>query len=151
MKVTDPRFNLNSKLTVYISKGENQGLEKAVAEGNVGVVRDRPDPGGGTPTRAVGRSERATYTAATGDVELRGMPRVQQGENTHVATCPETVMVLNQKGQLATHGASRTDIRQQPKDDFDKKDGEKKGGDGGAKNGGRKDSSKPEKAKVSGE
>lgn len=121
VKVTDPRFNLQSdKLTVYISKGENQGLEKAVAEGNVGVVRDRPDPNGGPPSRAVGRSETATYVATTGNVELRGSPRVQQGENTHIATSPETVMVLNQKGQLTTHGASRTEIRQQPKEENDK-------------------------------
>src|SRR5207245_1397879 len=120
VKVTDPRFNLQSdKLTVFISKGENQGLEKAIAEGNVGVVRDRPDPNGGPPTRAVGRSDIATYVAATGDVELKGTPRVQQGENTHIATTPETVMVINQNGQLTTHGPSRTDIRQQPKDDKD--------------------------------
>ena len=121
VKVTDPRFNLQSdKLTVYISKGENQGLEKAIAEGNVGVVRDRPDPNGGAPTHAVGRSETATYVATTGNVELRGNPRVQQGENTHIATSPDTVMILNQKGQLTTHGASRTEIRQQPKDENDK-------------------------------
>ncbi len=118
VKVTDPRFNLQSdKLTVYISKGENQGLEKAVAEGNVGVVRDRPDPNGGPPTRAVGRSDTATYLTSTGDVELKGTPRVQQGENTHIATTPETVMIINQNGQLTTHGPSRTDIRQQPKGD----------------------------------
>jgi lipopolysaccharide transport protein LptA len=120
VKVKDPRFNVQSdKLTVFISKGENQGLERALAEGNVGVVRDRPDPNGGPPTRAVGRSETANYIAATGDVELRGTPRVQQGENTHIATSPDTVMIINQNGQLTTHGPSRTDIRQQPKDETD--------------------------------
>jgi len=42
VKVTDPRFNLQSdKLTIYITKGENQGLERAIAEGNVAVVRHR--------------------------------------------------------------------------------------------------------------
>ena len=118
VKVADPRFNVQSdKLTVFISKGENQGLEKAIAEGNVGVVRDRPDPNGGPPSRAVGRSETATYTAASGDVELKGTPRVQQGENTHVATSPDTIMIINQNGQLTTHGPSRTDIRQEPKDE----------------------------------
>jgi lipopolysaccharide transport protein LptA len=116
VKVVDPRFNLQAeKLTVYISKGENQGLEKAVAEGNVAVVRDRPDPNGGPPTRSVGRAEQATYVATTGDVELRGTPRVQEGVNTHIATSPDTVMVVNQKGQLTTHGPSRTEIRQEPK------------------------------------
>jgi lipopolysaccharide transport protein LptA len=122
VKVTDPRFNLQSdKLTVFITKGQNQGLEKAIAEGNVGLVRDRPDPNGGPPTRAVGRADKATYTAATGDVELRGTPRVQEGLNMHVATSPDTIMVINQNSQLTTHGPSRTEIRQQPNE-------EKKGG-----------------------
>ena len=123
VKVADPRFNLQSeKLTVFIHKGEGQGLEKAVAEGNVALVRDRPDANGGPPTRAVGRSEKATYIAATGDVELTGTPRVQEGPNTHVATSPDTVMIVNQNGQLTTHGPSRTEIRQEPKT----QEGEKK-------------------------
>ena len=118
VKVIDPRFNLQSdKLTVYISKGENQKLEKTIAEGNVALVRDRPDPNGGPPTRSVGRSDKAIYTAATGDVELSGTPRVQEGMNTHLATSPDTVMVINQNGQLSTHGPSRTEIRQQPNDE----------------------------------
>jgi len=118
VKVIDPRFNLQSdKLTVFITKGQNQGLEKAIAEGNVGLVRDRPDPNGGAPTHAVGRADKATYTAATGDVELRGTPRVQEGANMHVATSPDTVMIINQNSQLSTHGPSRTEIRQQPNDE----------------------------------
>jgi lipopolysaccharide transport protein LptA len=117
VKVVDPRFNLQSdKLTVFITKGENQGLEKAIAEGNVGLVRDRPDPNGGPPARAVGRADKATYTAATGDVELRGTPRVQEGANMHVATSPDTVMIINQNSQLTTHGPSRTEIRQETKE-----------------------------------
>src|SRR5213083_2245379 len=118
VKVTDPRFSLQSnKLTVFITKGQNQGLEKAIAEGNVGLVRDRSDPNGGPPTRAVGRADKAVYTAATGDVELTGTPRVQQGMNMHVATSPDTVMIINQNNQLTTHGPSRTEIRQQPKEE----------------------------------
>ena len=118
VKVVDPRFNLQSdKLTVFITKGQNQGLEKAIAEGHVGLVRDRPDPNGGAPTRAVGRADKATYTAATGDVELRGTPRVQEGANMHVATSPDTVMIINQNSQLSTHGPSRTEIRQQPNEE----------------------------------
>jgi lipopolysaccharide transport protein LptA len=118
VKVIDPRFNLQSdKLTVFITKGQNQSLEKAVAEGNVGVIRDRPDPNGGPPTRAVGRADKAIYTAATGDVELRGTPRVQEGPNIHVATSPDTVMVVSQNSQLRTHGPSRTEIVQQPNEE----------------------------------
>jgi lipopolysaccharide transport protein LptA len=115
VKVFDPRFNLQSdKLTVYLHKGQDQGLEKAIAEGNVGVVRDKPDPNGGPPTHAVGRSEHAVYTADDGSVELTGMPKVQQGPNMHIATSAETVMVIDQDGHLNTHGPSRTEIRQEP-------------------------------------
>jgi lipopolysaccharide transport protein LptA len=118
VKVIDPRFNLQSdKLTVYLHRGEDQGLEKAIADGNVGVVRDRPDPNGGPPMHAVGRSEHAVYTSADGNVELTGMPKVQQGLNMHVATSAETVMVINQDGHLNTHGPSRTEIRQEPKEE----------------------------------
>src|SRR6266436_792058 len=112
VKVVDPRFNLQSdKLTVFITKGQNQSLEKAIAEGNVGLVRERPNPSGGPPTLAVGRADKATYIAATGDVELRGTPRVQEGLNMHVATSPDTVMVISQNSQLPTDGYSRTEIR----------------------------------------
>ncbi|HWN65931.1 MAG TPA: hypothetical protein VNN24_09615, partial [Candidatus Binatus sp.] len=90
---------------------------RAIAEGNVGLVRDRPDPNGGPPSRAIGRSDKAVYTAATGDVELTGTPRVQEGPNIHVATTPDTVMIINQNSQLTTHGSSRTEIRQQPKEE----------------------------------
>ncbi len=115
--VIDPRFQIQGdKLTIYMaSKEQEGGLDKAVVEGNVGVVRDRPDPAGGPPTRMVGRSDKAIYTAKNGNFELSGNPRVQQGLNTHVATSPETVMVLNDKGELQTTGPSRTEIRQPPK------------------------------------
>src|SRR2546429_3949023 len=115
VKVVDPRFNLQSdKLTVFITKGQNQSLEKAIAEGNVGLVRDRPDPNGGPPTRAVGRSDKATYTANSGDVELVGTPRVQEGQNLHVATSPDTAMTISPNRPLKTNRASRTQIGQQP-------------------------------------
>lgn len=127
--VNDPRFNLQSdKLTIFIKKGADktaetqptgdetdQGLEKAIAEGNVGLVRETADPKGGPPTRAIGRSDKAVYTASDGNVEMTGSPRVQQGPNSHVATTANTVMILNQSGQLTTHGPSRTEIRQEPK------------------------------------
>ena len=113
--VIDPRFQIQGdKLTIYMSKKENEGLDRAVVEGNVGVVKDRPEPGGAPPSRMVGRSDKAVYTAKNGYFELTGNPRVQQGLNTHVATSPETVMVLNDKGELQTTGPSRTEIRQPP-------------------------------------
>src|SRR5437868_6173190 len=58
--VTDPRFNIQGDmLTVYISKKQNEGFERAVVEGNVGVVRDRPNPNGGPPEHMVGRADKA--------------------------------------------------------------------------------------------
>ncbi|HEX3817565.1 MAG TPA: LptA/OstA family protein [Chthoniobacterales bacterium] len=116
VRVFDPRFNIQSdKLTVYIHKKESEGLEKAIAEGHVGVVRDKPDPNGGPPSKAVGLSEKAVYTSSDGNVVMTGSPRVQQGLDTHIATSPDTVMVINQDGALTTHGPSRTEIRQEPK------------------------------------
>ncbi len=102
-------------MTVYIHKEEGEGLEKAIAEGHVGVVRERADPKGGPPTKAIGLSEKAVYTSSDGNVVLTGSPRVQQGLDTHIATSPDTVMVLNQEGHLTTHGPSRTEIRQDNK------------------------------------
>jgi lipopolysaccharide transport protein LptA len=113
--VVDPRFNIQGdKLTIFISKKQNEGFEKAIVEGNVGVVRDRPSETGGPPDHMVGRSDKAVYTPKDGRFELTGNPRVQQGLNTHVATSPDTVMILNEAGQLETHGPSRTEIRQDP-------------------------------------
>jgi lipopolysaccharide transport protein LptA len=114
--VTDPRFQIQGdKLTIYLSNKQNEGLDRAVVEGNVGVVREKPATEGGEPSRMVGRSDKAIYTANDGNFELSGNPRVQQGLNTHVATSPETVMILNETGQLQTNGPSRTEIRQAPK------------------------------------
>ncbi len=115
VKVNDPRFIMQSdRLTVYISKDQTQGLEKAVAEGNVGVMKDRLDPKGGPPERTLGRSEKAVYTTSDGNIEMTGTPRVQQGVNMHIATSPETIMILAGNGQLTTRGPSVTEIRQQP-------------------------------------
>ena len=78
------------------------------------MVRDRPRADGGPPDHLVGRSDKAVYTAKDGNFELTGNARVQQGLNTHVATSPDTVMILNDKGQFQTRGPSRTEIRQAP-------------------------------------
>ena len=113
--VTDPRFNIQGdKLTIFISKKQNESFEKAIVEGNVGVVRDRPSATGGPPEHMVGRSDKAVYTPKDGRFELTGNPRVKQGLNTHGPTSPDTVMILNEVGQLETHGPSRTEIRQDP-------------------------------------
>src|SRR3954468_5256473 len=64
--VNDPRFNVQAdKLTVYMHKaeqdGDAEGLERAIAGGNVRIVRARPNRNGGPPRRAIGRAEKALY------------------------------------------------------------------------------------------
>jgi len=72
--VTDPRFNIQGdKLTIFISKKQNESFEKAIVEGNVGVVRDRPSTTGGPPDRMVGRSEKAIYFAKEGVLSSRAI------------------------------------------------------------------------------
>ena len=114
--VRDPRFNIQAdKLTIYLSKGEEKGLDHAVAEGNVAILRDAPAEEGGPPVRTMGRADKIVYTAKDGNVELSGTPRVASGLNSHQATSPDTVMIINAGGQLTTRGPSRTEIRQEAK------------------------------------
>ncbi|MGH8093523.1 MAG: hypothetical protein ACREIF_08630, partial [Chthoniobacterales bacterium] len=61
----------------------------------------------------IGLSDKAVYTSSDGNVVLTGSPRVQQSLDTHIATSPDTVMILSQDGHLTTHGPSRTEIRQE--------------------------------------
>src|SRR5438067_5610326 len=61
--VTDPRFKIQGdKLTIYLSNKQSEGLDKAVVEGNVGVVRDRPRVDGGPPDHRAGRSDKTAST-----------------------------------------------------------------------------------------
>jgi hypothetical protein len=57
-------------------------------------------------------------------------------------------MLINQDGQLTTHGPSRTEIRQQPKDDQEggKADGKGETKPDGKSKGEHKGKGKPEKA-----
>ena len=72
-----------------------------------------PVSSGGPPDRMVGRSDKRFIPAKDGRFEppvIRACNKV----STHVATSPDTVMILNEAGQLETHGPSRTEIRQDP-------------------------------------
>jgi lipopolysaccharide export system protein LptA len=123
--VKDPQFTLTSKkLTAYLKKQSPQsgptsspaasnasaegGLERAVAEEEVVIVQDKPDPNGGEPVHYVGKAAKADYDAISGDVKLTGWPQVQQGINTHIATEESTIMILNRIGTIKTYGKSKT-------------------------------------------
>jgi lipopolysaccharide export system protein LptA len=133
VKVVNPEFNINcDKLTAFLKNNENKGngaapprppaekkgpstggLEKAIAEGSVVITQDKVDSEG-KPTRNVGRSKRAVYDAASGDVTLTGRPEVQQGINTIVALDESTVMVLNREGRMKVTGPHKTVIKDAP-------------------------------------
>ena len=105
VKVKDPAFLLTSdRLTVYLSK-DRSGIDRAVASGNVVIVQQTKDP---TEKGAVGRSSEAEYVPAKGQMTLSGSPEIQQGINRHIATSPDTRMILNRDGRAITDGPSRT-------------------------------------------
>ena len=93
--------------------GPGGGLDRAVAEGNVVIVQEKPGENGGPPKRYIGKAERADYDAATGDVKLTGWPQIQQGINTQIATEASTVMIMNRDGRMKTQGGSKTVIQEE--------------------------------------
>lgn len=92
------------------------GMERAIAEGNVVIIQDKPGENGAEPTHYVGKAAKAEYEAATGNITLSGWPQVQQGINTQVATEERTVMILNRDGRMRTVGASKALIQDQGQD-----------------------------------
>lgn len=140
VRVKDPQFLLTcQKLTAYLKKAsisENGnarpaaspkpaaspapnggGLEKAIAEGNVVIVQEKPSEDGKKTTRYVGRADRAEYDAVGGEMRLIGSPQVQEGINLHLGTDPSTVMIMHRDGRtMRTEGPSRTLISDKPVD-----------------------------------
>lgn len=90
------------------------GLQRAIAEGHVIIIQERPAENGNAPQRNVGRCQWAEYNADTGDVTLKGWPQVQQGINMQVALEEGTVMVMNKDGRtMRTTGKSKTVLKEQ--------------------------------------
>ena len=109
--VQDPRFNLQAdKLTIYLARGKSAGWKKRSRKATSRSCATRRAKTAGRRFVPWADAERAVYTASDGNVEMTGTPRVQSGLNTHVATSPETVMIINQSGQLTTRGPSRTEF-----------------------------------------
>ena len=129
VRVLDPQFNLTSdKLTVFLKKEQapatgkakaapeptlpddstGGGLERAIAEGHVVVVQDKPAENGAEAKHYVGKANKLDYDAKTGDVVLTGWPQIQQGINIQAATEEGTVMTINRNGSLNTKGGTHT-------------------------------------------
>ena len=92
--------------------GSSGGIDHAIAEGHVIIVQERAATPGAEAKRSVGRAEWANFDNKTGDMVLKGNPRVEQNENTHTATSPNTIMTLSRDNSLKTVGSSRTIITQ---------------------------------------
>jgi lipopolysaccharide export system protein LptA len=92
--------------------GSSGGIDHAIAEGHVIIVQERAATQGGETKRSVGKADWANFDNNTGDMVLKGSPRVEQNENTHTATSPDTVMTLRKDNSLKTVGPSRTIITQ---------------------------------------
>jgi len=134
--VKDPEFNVVcDKLTAHLKHDEKPkagapkpatpkpneasgkkkggGLEKAVAETTSDrrvIITQEKTEADGTITHSIGKADKATYDAVTGDIVLTGSPDVIQGINRVVATEPGTVMTLNRDGHMKAVGAHKTII-----------------------------------------
>jgi lipopolysaccharide export system protein LptA len=93
--------------------GPGGGLDKAIAEGNVEIVQDKVSDDG-TISHNVGHAKTADYDSNTGNLTLRGMPEVQSGINSIVATSEETIIILNRDGRMKTIGPSKNILRESP-------------------------------------
>lgn len=137
VKVTDPEVNIECDKLTAIFKGEKvgnkadtsaaraptppnaapapaknkgSGLEKAIAEGKAIIVQEKAEPDGKV-NRSIGRAKRAEFESSTGNVTLTGMPSIQQGINTVVATEEGTVLILNREGTMTAKGPTKSVIQ----------------------------------------
>ncbi|HEU4679503.1 MAG TPA: LptA/OstA family protein [Terrimicrobiaceae bacterium] len=107
--VKDPQFTLFcDQLRVTLGK-DRKGLQLVEAFGNVIIVQENTDDAG-KKVKATGRSGKAVYDPASGDVTLTVWPSVQHDINMQVATEEGTIMTLNRGGRMTTKGGSRTVI-----------------------------------------
>jgi lipopolysaccharide export system protein LptA len=91
------------------------GLEKAIAEADPGsrvYITQEKVEADGSISRNIGKGTRAEYVSSTGDITLTGMPEVQQGINTCVATDESTYMILNREGRMRVVGPHKTVIKE---------------------------------------
>jgi len=136
--VKDPEFNVScDKLTAYLksdpktkpatdaaakpapkpdvasAKKKSGGLERAVAESTgeqrVIITQDKTEADG-TISRSMGKADKATYDAVSGDIVLYGSPEVLQNINKVIATDSGTIMTLNRDGRMKATGPHKTTI-----------------------------------------
>ncbi len=102
------------------------GLDHAIAittsDRRVIITQDKVEADGSI-THGIGKADKATYDANTGDIVLYGMPDVIQGHDRCIALDPSTVMTLNRDGRMKAVGPHKTIIIDDgPKPDATKTD-----------------------------
>ena len=107
--VKDPQFNLFCDHLIITLRKDRKGMQHTDAIGNVVITQENVNSDGQV-VRSIGRSARANYDPATGNIILSGWPQLQQGINNHIATDKNTRMTLNRDGRSNTIGQSKTVI-----------------------------------------
>jgi len=77
----------------------------------------------GTITHSIGKGDRATYDANTGEVVLYGSPDAVKGTNHVQATDPTTIITLNRDGRMKAVGPHKTTIVDMSRNDPKNPDG----------------------------
>ena len=95
------------------AKSDSGGnIEKAIAEGNVVIVQDKPDADGKVQ-HYIGKGQKAVYEPDKKTCTLSGWPRVAHSVNGSIskeiiATVESCVIVMNQEGRIDVHGYHKT-------------------------------------------
>lgn len=104
-----PRDPVAPKPAEKAAKSDGGGnIEKAIAEGNVVIVQDKPDAEGKLQ-HYIGKGKKAVYEPDKKTCTLTGWPRVAQSMNGSISKeiiskeegC---VIVMNQEGRIDVHG-----------------------------------------------
>ena len=96
------------------AKDATSGIEKAIVEGNVVIIQDKPDATG-KPQRYIGKGKKAVFENATGNITLTGWPQVSQSiggtMSKEIISREETcVIIINRAGRIDVKGYHTTTL-----------------------------------------
>ena len=92
------------------------GIDHALAEGSVIIIQKRaPAKAGEEEKLTVGRADSVEYDNKTGDMTLRGMPKIEQNGNSTEALSKASFMVIGRDNSMRVTGPSRTHLIQRAK------------------------------------
>jgi lipopolysaccharide transport protein LptA len=98
------RFNLKSDRIEVGMQNDQEGMQSAVAVGNVTIQMVV----NGAPEGYTGYCERAIYNPDDGSITLTGWPEIIGNGGRQVAATPDTKVILYGDGRLKTYGRNKT-------------------------------------------